>query len=147
MTNSHDLYPLEFLYDGQCAICRFDVAHLRRRDTENHIHFIDISATNFDPAPYGRSRDELLARITARRADGLIVEGPEVFRLAWSAIGFRKLAALTRLPVVAPLAELAYRVFARHRVALSRRFGGIFARLTPPCENGDACQISQRKTS
>ncbi|MDR1889543.1 MAG: DUF393 domain-containing protein [Zoogloeaceae bacterium] len=137
------IYPLEFLYDGQCAICRFDVANLRRRDAQHRLVFIDITAPDFDPAPYGRSKEALLARIAARRADGVIVEGPEVFRLALAAIGFGGLVAPTRWPVFRRIAEYAYAWFARHRVTLSCRFGGIFARLTPACEDG-VCRIPQR---
>jgi hypothetical protein len=82
--------------------------------------------------------------MTARRADGVIVEGPEVFRLAFAAIGLGWLVAPTRLPGLNAMTELAYRIFARHRVWLSRRLGGIFRRLTPPdCENG-VCRIPAR---
>ncbi|MDR1349696.1 MAG: DUF393 domain-containing protein [Zoogloeaceae bacterium] len=139
-----NIYPLEFLYDGQCAICCFDVAHLRRRDRRHRLSFIDISAPDFDPRPYGRSREALLAHIAARCADGAMVEGPEVFRLAWAAVGFGWLVAPTRWPVLAWMAGTAYRVFARHRGMLSRRFGGIFARLTPDCANG-VCRIPQQR--
>jgi predicted DCC family thiol-disulfide oxidoreductase YuxK len=137
-----NVYPLEFLYDGNCAICRFDVANFRRRDAKAHLRFIDITSPEFDPAPYDRSLEELLARMTARRADGVIVEGPEVFRLAFAAIGLGWLVAPTRLPGLNALTEFAYRVFARHRVWLSRRLGGIFRRLTPDCENG-VCRVPE----
>ncbi|MDR2260004.1 MAG: DUF393 domain-containing protein [Azoarcus sp.] len=137
-----DIYPLEFLYDGNCAICRCDVANLRRRDRQWRLRFIDIADPAFDPAPYGREREAMLARITARRADGLIVEGPEVFRLALAAIGLGWIAAPTRLPVLAQITELAYACFARRRTRLSKRFGGIFRRMTPPeCADG-ACHVS-----
>ncbi|MDR1888820.1 MAG: DUF393 domain-containing protein [Zoogloeaceae bacterium] len=137
------IYPLEFLYDGHCAICRFDVANLRRRDAQRRLIFIDIQAPDFDPAPYGRALEALLARMTARRADGVIVDGPEAFRLALSAVGFAWLVAPTRWPGFSHITEWAYRWFARNRVTLSRRFGGIFARLTPDCADG-VCHIPQR---
>lgn len=134
-------YPLEFLYDGECSICRFDVAHLRRHDQHGRLLFIDISTPDFDPTPYGRSRAELLARMTARRADGVVVDGPEVFRLALAANGLGWLIAPTRWPVFAQITELSYRCFARNRVALSRRFGGFFRRLTPTDCNSCSCQL------
>jgi predicted DCC family thiol-disulfide oxidoreductase YuxK len=132
-------YPLEFLYDGHCRICLFDVARLRRADRDGRLRFVDVMAEDFDPAAYGHDRQELLDRIHARRADGGMVEGPEVFRLALAAVGYGWLAAPTRWPVLRQVSELAYRAFARHRVALSRRFGGIFARLTPRCDT-TSCQ-------
>lgn len=132
-------YPLEFLYDGQCRICLFDVARLRRADRHGRLRFVDVSAAGFDAAAYGPSRDELLARIHARRADGRLVEGPEVFRLALAAVGLGWAVAPTRWPGLNCLTEIAYRWFARHRVDLSRRYGGLFARLTPACD-GEVCR-------
>ena len=129
-------YPLEFLYDGQCPICLFDVARLQRRDGQHRLLFVDISAPDFQPARYGRTREDLLARIHGRRADGVMVDGPEVFRLALAAVGWRRLVALSRWPVLHGLTEMGYRVFARHRVLLSRHVGGVFARLTPACDTG-----------
>lgn len=133
-------YPLEFLYDGECRICLFDVARLRRADRHGRLVFVDVTAPEFDPASFGATSEVLLARIHARRADGVMVEGPEVFRLAMTAVGYGWLVAPTRLPVLSQLTELGYRWFARHRVALSRRFGGLFARLTPACD-ADRCHL------
>lgn len=131
-------YPLEFLYDGHCRICMFDVVRLRRADKAGRLRFIDVTAPGFDAAAYERTPDELLARIHARCADGLVVEGPEVFRLALAAVGYGWLVAPTRWPGLAWITERGYRWFARHRVELSRRYGGIFARWTPACD-GDVC--------
>lgn len=136
-------YPFEFLYDGNCRICLFDVALLRRADVGGRLRFVDIAAAGFDPAVYGRSREELLARIHGRRADGRMVEGPEVFRLALAACGWGWLVAPTRWPLLSAITEAAYQWFARHRLALSRRYGGWFARLTPDCDGG-SCQLGQR---
>ncbi|MDR1069470.1 MAG: DUF393 domain-containing protein [Gracilibacteraceae bacterium] len=125
------IYPLEFLYDDDCPICLCDVANLRRRDKHRRIRFIDVTDPAFDPTVYGRDREAMLTRITGRRADGVIVDGPEVFRLVLAAVGLGWIAAPTRLPVFAQITELAYRGFARHRRWLSKHFGGIFRRLTP----------------
>lgn len=132
-------YPLEFLYDGNCRICLFDVARLRKSDTHGRLVFVDVAAADFDAAPYGRTRAALLARIHGRRADGAMVDGPEVFRLALTAVGWGRAVALTRWPILQQAAEAAYLWFARNRIALSRRYGGFFARLTPACD-ASACQ-------
>jgi predicted DCC family thiol-disulfide oxidoreductase YuxK len=133
-----EIFPLEFLYDGNCRICLFDVARLRRADRYGRLVFVDVMATDFDPAPYGRTRDALLARIHARRADGVVVEGAEVFRLALTAVGRGWLVSPTRWPGVRHMTDAGYRWFARHRVQLYRRYGGLFARLTPACD-GNVC--------
>jgi hypothetical protein len=70
-----------------------------------------------------------MARIHARLPDGTLVEGVEVFRRLYAAVGFRPLVAITRLPGVAQLLELAYVLFARNRL-----------RLTGRC-TADACEL------
>lgn len=131
----HDsIYPLEFLFDGRCPLCRHDVAWLGRRDRAGRLQFIDVSTDAFDPTPYGCSREALLARIHARRADGVVVQGPEVFRLALAAVGHGWLVVPTRWPGLRQVSELAYSLFARHRSSLSRHLGGWFARRSPACD-------------
>ncbi len=133
-----EFFPFEFLYDGQCRICLFDVANLRRLDRHGRLKFVDITAPGFDARCYGRDAQDLMARIHGRRADGVMVEGPEVFRLALAAVGLGWLVAPTRWPGLRQATDAAYRWFARNRVDLSRRYGGVFARLTPTCDK-DVC--------
>jgi predicted DCC family thiol-disulfide oxidoreductase YuxK len=129
-----NIYPLEFLYDGNCPICRYDVVRLHNADRYGQLIFIDISAPDFEPKAYGRTRQMLLARIHARRADGVIVEGPEVFRLALSALGYGWLVAPTRWPVLNQVTEITYNWFARNRGSLARRLGRFYIRRTPECD-------------
>jgi predicted DCC family thiol-disulfide oxidoreductase YuxK len=127
-------YPLEFLFDGNCPICRYDVARLHKADDHNRLLFIDVTAPDFKAESYGQTREALLARIYARRADGVMVEGPEVFRLALAAVGYGWLVAPTRWPVFNQITEAAYNWFARNRSTTARLFGGFFSRVTPECD-------------
>jgi predicted DCC family thiol-disulfide oxidoreductase YuxK len=133
------VYPLEFLCDGKCRICLFDVARLRKSDRHGRLVFVDVAAADFDAAPYGRTRAALLARTHGRHADDAVVEGPEVFRLALAAVGWAWAVTPTRWPILRHAAEAAYRWFARNRMELSRRYGGFFALLTPACD-ANICQ-------
>lgn len=107
---------LELFFDGECPVCAREVALLGRLDRRGRLAFTDIAAPGFDPAPLGRTQEQLMARFTARTADGRLLDGVEVFRLAWAAVGFGPLVALTRLPGASWLADRAYDVFARNRV-------------------------------
>ncbi|MET0066895.1 MAG: DUF393 domain-containing protein [Candidatus Thiodiazotropha sp.] len=127
-------YPLEFLYDGQCPICCADVARLRKADRHQRLVFIDISTEDFDPQGYQRTQEALLARIHARRADGVVVEGPEVFRLALEAVDMGWLAAPTRWPLISQATEIGYGWFARHRGSISRRLSRLFPGVYPACD-------------
>jgi hypothetical protein len=60
-------------------------------------------------------------RIHGRLPDGTVVEGVEVFRRLYAAVGFGPLVALTRLPGVSQLLDLAYHAFAKNRLRLTGR--------------------------
>jgi predicted DCC family thiol-disulfide oxidoreductase YuxK len=131
------LYPLELLYDGECPICRFDMAKLRQADRYGRLIFTDITEPGFDPEPYGATLEQLLAKMHARRHDGEMVEGAEVMRLALNAVGLAWLVAPIRWPLFDCITEMSYRWFANNRIRLARRYGSFFNRLTPEC--GQAC--------
>ncbi len=114
-------FDIEVFFDGGCPLCRREIDMLRRRDRQNRIRFTDIDAETFDPAAVGKSLDELMAEIHGRLPDGTFVTGVEVFRRLYSAVGFRKLSALTRLPGISCALNLGYRVFAKNRLKLTGR--------------------------
>ena len=82
---------------------------------------VDIAAPDFDASRYGRSQEELMARIHGVTPDGSVVEGVEVFRRAYEAVGRGWLLSWTRLPLLRSLADAAYRWFARNRLRLTGR--------------------------
>jgi predicted DCC family thiol-disulfide oxidoreductase YuxK len=63
--------------------------------------------------------------------DGTIVEGVEVFRRMYAAVGFGALVGASRLPGIAHLLNLSYAVFAKNRLKLTGR-----------CTN-DACAVRE----
>ncbi len=105
---------------------------LQRRDRQRRIGFVDIAADGFDAASVGLTWQTLMDRIHGRLPDGRLVEGVEVFRRLYAAVGFGRLVALTRLPGIRQLFDVAYRLFARNRL-----------RITGRCVDG-ACEIHNK---
>ncbi len=128
---------LTLLYDGACPFCLREVAWLRRRDRRGLLAFADIAAPDFDETQYGVSGREVQARIHAVLADGTVLEGMPVFREAYARIGLGWLIAPTGWPILRPIFDGMYRLFAANRVRLGRLFGRGDA-----CE-GDACRIDR----
>jgi predicted DCC family thiol-disulfide oxidoreductase YuxK len=114
-------YALELFFDGDCPLCSREVAFIRRLDRTRRIKLTDIAASDFDPTALGRDFGELMARIHARLPDGTWLEGVEVFRRIYAAIGLGPLAALTRVPGLSWLTERAYDTFARNRLSWTGR--------------------------
>jgi len=114
-------FEVEVFYDGACPLCLREIDMLRRKDEQQRILFTDISAPNFDPASVGVAWPTLMERIHGRLPDGTLIEGVEVFRRLYAAVGFGFLVAASRLPLVAPLLNLSYRAFAKNRLRLTGR--------------------------
>jgi len=112
---------VEVFYDGQCPLCLREVRMVQRKDRGAQIQFTDIAAPGFDAGSYGQTQAALMARIRGRLPDGGWIEGVEVFRQLYAAIGWRTAVALSRLPGISQLLQLAYTVFARNRLRLTGR--------------------------
>ncbi len=100
-------FDIEVFYDGECPLCMREIRMLRRRDHRRRIHFVDIAAEDFDASSVGVTWEALMERIHGRLPDGTLIEGVEVFRRLYAAVGFGPLVALTRLPGIAQLLNLA----------------------------------------
>lgn len=123
----------QVFYDGDCPLCTREIALLRSWDRAGRIEFTDIAADGFDPATAGRDMATLMGSIHGRLPDGTLVEGVEVFRRLYEAVGLGALVRLSRLPGVAALADRAYALFARNRL-----------RLTGRCAPDGTCAVPRR---
>jgi predicted DCC family thiol-disulfide oxidoreductase YuxK len=121
----------EVFFDGDCPLCLREINLLKRLDRHSRIRFTDIALPEFDPSSVGLTMEELMATIRGRQADGQLVEGVEVFRQLYGAVGLGPLIPLTRLPGVTQLLDVAYRGFARNRL-----------RFTGRC-TADSCAVGQ----
>jgi len=124
-------HEVEVFFDGACPLCRREIGMLQGMDSRGRIAFTDIAAPGFDPSSISRTREELMARIHARLPDGSLVEGVEVFRRLYGAVGFGALVWMSRLPGIAWALDAGYRWFAKNRL-----------RLTGRCDDG-ACAVAR----
>lgn len=119
-------WDFKLLYDGDCPLCAREVSLLRRLDRgRGRLALEDIAAGSFDPGRYGLDAEAVMARIHGVRPDGRVVEGMEAFRRAYAAVGLGWLFAPTRWPLLRPLFDAAYRLFARNRLRWTGREGAV----------------------
>ncbi|TWU30435.1 thiol-disulfide oxidoreductase DCC family protein [Bythopirellula polymerisocia] len=119
-TTSKD-HAIEVFYDGGCPLCLREISMLQRWDKRSKIRFTDIDAPTFKVDEAGKTYEELMAKMHARLPDGTWLEGVEVFRRLYEAVGFKRLTALSRLPLVTQVLDLGYSIFARNRLRLTGR--------------------------
>ena len=113
-------YPLTIYYESECPMCDAEMTNLRLRDSRGLLRFVDVCATDFEGPPPGATREDLLEAIHGRTANGTVIRGMEVFRLAYSAIGLGAWAGITRWPLLRPLCDRLYRALARRRHRVPR---------------------------
>lgn len=114
-------HEIEAFYDGDCPLCVREIAWLRRLDKQERIKFTDIASEDFDPRTVGVDLQTLNSRMHGRLPDGTIIDGVEVFRRMYAAIGWKLPVAITRLPVVRQALDVAYSIFARNRLRFTGR--------------------------
>jgi predicted DCC family thiol-disulfide oxidoreductase YuxK len=118
------------IYHARCPLCGREIATLERLDRgRGRIQFRDLWEEGL---PAGLDREAALDRIHAVLPDGTLIEGMEVFRRAYAAVGLGWLLAATAWPLLRPLADAAYALFARNRLWLTGRAGEATCRIGPP---------------
>lgn len=109
---------LEVWFDGDCPLCRREIALMRRLDRRGAIIFTDV-ADGQGACPI--DRQALLARFHARE-DGVLLSGAAAFAAMWRAIPLlRPLGLAARNTLVLRGLERLYLAFLRVRPALKRR--------------------------
>lgn len=114
-------FDVEVFFDGECPLCMREIRMLMRRDARHRIRFTDIAAEGFDAAEVGLSFRALMERIHGRLPDGTMIQGVEVFRRLYAAVGFPRAVAVSRWPGISHLLDLAYFLFAKNRLRFTGR--------------------------
>ena len=120
MNKYNDEIQFTLFYDGLCPVCSREVAWLMRKIKRGWLAFQDINDAEFDPAVYGKTLAELMAEIHGVYPDGQVIKGMDVFRAAYSEVGLVWLLAPTGWPLLKPLFDRLYRLFAKYRLSLAR---------------------------
>lgn len=97
------------LYNGECPICRAEISHYAKRAATHGAPLQFEPLQQSDLQAWGLTRDDAMRRLHALRPDGTRLSGIQAFAAIWEGLpGMGWLATLVRLPVIAPLARLAY---------------------------------------
>ena len=117
MQGDRNMAELIVWHDGDCPLCRREIALMRRLDRRGAIRFIDAAG---DDASCPIDRAALLARFHARE-DGRLLSGAAAFAAMWRAIPLlRPLGLAARNGYVLAVLERGYIAFLRARPMLQR---------------------------
>ncbi|MBX7144509.1 MAG: DUF393 domain-containing protein [Oligoflexia bacterium] len=115
-------WNLKIFFDGACPMCSREIRFLMGRNKKGTLAFEDTSAPGFQPQAFGISSDPQRV-IHAQLANGTIITGMEVFRRAYKEVGLGFLLAPTGWPIIKPVADICYSVFARYRKKIGKHLG------------------------
>ena len=112
---------LTILYDGACPLCLREVRVLRG-PLGARLGFVDIDASDYEPADHGGiDYRTAMARIHGITADGQVLRDVAVFARAYDLVGLGWLYAPSRWPLLAPLIQGIYGLWAGARLRLTGR--------------------------
>ena len=125
--NAANCPALTLLYDGGCPLCLREVELLGRKDRQRHgeclkLAFVDIDQPEYNPDSYaGISYREAMGGIHTIDACGAVLRDVDVFRRAYDLIGMGWLYAPTQWPLLRPLTNHAYGIWADMRLRITGR--------------------------
>jgi predicted DCC family thiol-disulfide oxidoreductase YuxK len=116
-------WVIKLLYDGQCPLCLREVNFLTRKDSGRGIvAFVDIADLDYNPLEHGGVEfAEAMGRIHAVLPDGTVIRDVEVFRRVYDALGMGWVYAATKWPVIRPVVDKLYQLWANWRLPLTGR--------------------------
>lgn len=116
-------WQIKLLYDGECPLCVREVNFLKKRDAgRGRVAFVDISADTYTPEDHGGVDFETaMGRIHAVLPDGTVIKNVEVFRRVYTILGMGWIYAATQWPIIAPVVNTLYALWADWRLALTGR--------------------------
>lgn len=109
-----DKPQLTVFYDGQCPLCVKEIAALARHN-HGQLRLENIHAKDFSqryPMLPIHSAERILHGL---RHDGTWLTGLDVTVTAWQLAGKHHWLKVLRWPVIRPIADLSYRLFAHYR--------------------------------
>ncbi|MCD8485433.1 MAG: DUF393 domain-containing protein [Desertifilum sp.] len=120
---TQDTWQIKLLYDGECPLCVREVNFLRKRDAgRGLVAFVDIASDRYNPQDNGGVDFETaMGRIHAVLPDGSTIKNIEVFRQVYEILGMGWVYAATRWPIIGPVVDWLYELWADWRLALTGR--------------------------
>lgn len=113
---------LEFLYDGECPICKREICMLQKKDAKTKIKFVDISSKEFLLFGYKNiDYNTAMSKIHAVDGGGNLLVGIPAFAAVYARCQLLVASTLLRIPLVKTILEPLYALFAKKRLWITGR--------------------------
>ncbi|XP_063064592.1 uncharacterized protein LOC134456895 [Engraulis encrasicolus] len=112
------------LYDGECPVCVKEIQMLQflQKNRREKVEFVDISLEGYDEAKYGGiSYERAMEEMHVIDENDQVHVGVPAFNVMYSAVGLGWLGSLISLPLIRPVTDCAYAIFAKNRLRWTGR--------------------------
>ena len=111
----------KIFFDGNCIVCDTEISHYKRI-APDLFELVDITGSDFDAAKYGLTSEAVQMQMYVMTPENQLLSGVDAFSHIWSLLKYYRVAAKAiKLPIINPLAKLAYRGFAKYRHLLPKK--------------------------
>jgi len=110
---------LTIYYDGHCPLCMIEMKSLKKHDSKNTINLIDLHSDNFSEDHPHINKADAIGILHGQLNNGELLLGLDVSCKAWFLVGKHKWMTILRWPIIKTIADMFYRLFARHRSKIS----------------------------
>jgi len=110
---------LTIFYDSHCPLCMMEMKHLKEHDHNDHINLVDLHSNNFQQLYPDIDKDKAMKKLHAQLDSGERLYGLDVTCKAWSLVEKYRWLNILRLPLIKPIADIMYKLFARYRDTLA----------------------------
>lgn len=105
-------------------MCVREARIIERMDAgRGRVEVRDLHHAGTEVAALGLDSDRLMAQVHAIAPGGRVLRGLAAFREVYDALGYGWLWAPTGWPVLRPICDMLYRLFARYRVRIGKLLG------------------------
>jgi predicted DCC family thiol-disulfide oxidoreductase YuxK len=110
------------LFDGSCPLCTLEINQYKAITPIGQINWVDVSSPEFIP-PIGQSKEVLMQRFHVIKPNGELISGAAAFVHIWEKLpGWRRLAAIAKLPGAINVMEFGYVKFLKIRPKVQSLF-------------------------
>ncbi len=103
---------MQVYYDGGCPVCSREISFYRSRPGADAFDWVDVTSCAPEALGFGLTRDEALARMHVRLANGTLLSGAAAFGAMWRQMpGFKGLGWLLAMPPFETLGNWTYNVW------------------------------------
>ena len=108
-------------HDGDCPLCAFEVKAMQKLDTQQAIHWVDITKDKEALDLAGISYEAAMARVHVKDESQQMLTGVKGFLAVWRQLPYyrRAVPIIEKVPFLLVIMESVYTLFAKHRLRLT----------------------------